>query len=278
MVRSRRPRLVPAALLALLLPCACSLVTSLDGLSGGETSSPDAAPRADAMGDVLDASAADGEAAADAAGPFCSSLTTAPAFCADFDGFDPAAGWTATPPKGATIEPSTLVFRSAPRAARSSLGAPGQNRFAFLERSFASSEHVRLSYSIYIDERPTVSEYEVNFLSFGGNGAEYDFYLAVDSSGARYVEQIITDGGGPNVEIPLAQSIPTRTWTRVVLDVTLVGARVVVVTVDGVEAARQPVAYAQAAAPVTARAGITYANASTDRGTIFVDDFVVGLK
>jgi hypothetical protein len=43
-----------------------------------------------------------------------------------------------------------------------------------------------------------------------------------------------------------------------------------------VEAARQPIVYAQPA-PVNARAGITYASPLASAGVVFVDDFLVEL-
>ena len=285
MVQSRRPlartaasRFRLAGLVALFLPCACSLLTSLDGLSGGATGALDAGSPADAPSDVRETSTNDGQAGADAAAPFCSSLTTSPAFCADFDGIDPIAGWTRTLAQGsgAVLEPSTAASRSTPRAVRSSVGLGGE-RYAFVERNLATADHVRLSYSIYVELRPTSDDYEVNILSFRGAGLSYDFYLAIDGTAATYAQQFnAPDGGGGVTVVPLTQVIPTKTWTRVVVDITLTGAREMVVTIDGVEAGRSPIAYAQPGA-VVARAGITYASPTAGSGVVFIDDFLVEL-
>ena len=273
-------RLWPAGLLALFVPCACSLVTSLDGLSGAATDAPDAALPSEASVVGPDTSTADVDAGSgfDAAAPFCSSLTNNPAFCADFDGIDPVAGWSTklTMGTGSVVEPSTAASNSAPRALRSSVGVGG-DRYAFLERSLASADHVRLSYSLYVDLRSTTDDYAVNLLSFEGVKTSYDFYLTIEGVGASYGQQIDTpDGGASNTTGSLTQPIPTKKWTRVVLDVTLTGAREMVITIDGVEAARQPVVYAQPG-PVKARAGITYAGPATSPGVVFIDDFLVEL-
>jgi hypothetical protein len=276
--RAAASRLRLIGFFALLLPCACSLITSLDGLAGGASDALDGASPSEASSEAGDASSAEAEAPFDAAAPFCSALTNSPAFCADFDGTDPVAGWSRTlfSGNGAVVEPSTAAFHSAPRALRSSVGLGGE-RFAFVERNLATADHVRLSYSIYVDLRPSSDDYEVNILSFTGPGTSYDFYLAIDHTGAAYAQQISTaDGGGGVTLVPLTQEIPTKTWRRVVLDVTLTGAREMVVTIDGVEAARSPIAYAQPGA-VVARAGITYASTITGPGVLFIDDFLVEL-
>ena len=276
--RSLGARLRFAALGALLVPCACSLLTSVDGLSGGTSAIP--------VAPVGDADVAEGSTPADAGGdagdggatPFCATLTSKPALCADFDGDDPLSGWigtTSTGP-GSLFEASAMAFKSAPRAGRARLGPAGVFREASVLRSLGDTNHLRLSYALYIDERPTVSEYEVNLLRFrDGNGLSSDFYLSVAAGGAKYVEQVFgSDGGGGSVPIPLTQPIPTRKWTQIVLEVTLVGTKSVVVTVDGVEAARQAI-WASIPGQVDARAGITYANTGIDRGAIYVDNFVV---
>ena len=285
MVRSHTPQARTAAsrfrlagLIALFFPCACSLLTSLDGLSGGAADAPDAGSPADAPSDARETSTFRGEAGADAAAPFCASLTEGSAFCADFDDVDPIVGWTRTLAQGsgAVLEPSTAAFRSTPRAVRSSVGVGGE-RYAFLERKLATADHVRLSYSIYVELRPTSDDYEVNILSFSGAGLSYDFYLAIGGTGATYAQQFnAPDGGGGVTLVPLTRVIPTKTWTRVVLDITLTGAREMVVTIDGVEAARSPIVYAQPGA-VVARAGITYASTVTGAGVLFIDDFLVEL-
>ncbi len=87
-----------ASAIAITVACgACTLVTSLDGLSGGTTGPVDGGgardagtPPVDAIAPpfdagTLDASEAGPDASSDAGPPYCASLAPQPVFCDDFD-------------------------------------------------------------------------------------------------------------------------------------------------------------------------------------------------
>lgn len=274
-------------LLALLPLCACSLFTPLSGYSGDadeENSSPDggtggvgedaAAGRSDGDGSTGDG-AHDASTDVDSSSPadFCAAFP-AGTFCKTFDGEATLAGWTIERAgAGSSVGPTTSSFRSSPRAIRSALGPQGPTRSAALVTELpGSATHARLTYSIYVEARPAVGDIEINILRFLKPGVTYDFYLSVDASGARYVEQRVIDSNVEFNPLPLSRAIPTGAWTDVSLEVRLSSPTSARVTIDGVEALdKQGLTYAQPGSP-RVTAGITYAAGQVDQGAIIIDN------
>ena len=252
---------------------ACSLFTSLSGYSGSDDVSPgtaDGAVPADApSSDAPNASDAGDSGDGSPSGPFCISLLQAPAVCEDFDSVQPLAAWNVREVgTGSTVTTTTSTFRSAPRAMRAEIGPPPATRRAFLERSLpALANHVRYAYSLYIDERPTNGQLEVNIVRITANAGLMDFFLSVSAGGVQYVQQF----GDQTTLVPLSRPVPLKTWARIELDVLLTGAKTLTVRVDGVEAARTTAVYADPGTP-NVQVGITYTAPEPERGVILLDD------
>lgn len=251
---------------------ACSLLTDLGGLSSGATDAGDAG--GDVATPVDAAVSADADGAAEAGGRFCATLSPAPVLCEDFDGDDPVSSWTVDT-KGAqsVVRVSTANVRSSPRALESIVAAELPNyRAGAWRRSIAGVvNHARLSYSLFVAE-PPVGSYELALLRFTAlDTNRSEFYLSLRESGAIFGEQSTSPSLGR--ELALSLAVPIRRWTRVVIDLVLTAPTSMVVTIDGVEALRQP---SMSAAPGVASvaAGITYANAPTSSGHVFFDDLV----
>ena len=252
---------------------ACSLFTSLSGFSGSDDVSPgpgDGAVQADAPPSGAPA-AGDARASGDgsASGPFCISLLQAPAICEDFDSVQPLEAWNVREVgTGSTVTTTTSTFRSAPRAMRAEIGPPSETRRAHIDRSLPTvANHVRYAYSLYIDERPTTGQLEVNIVRFasGGTGLR-DFFLAVTGSGVHYVQQ-----HGDQTVVPLSRPVPLKTWVRIELEVLLTGTKTLTVRVEGVEAARTTAVYADPGTP-NVQVGITYTAPEPEAGAVLVDD------
>jgi hypothetical protein len=103
------------------------LGSATDGTAGGDAASSEASADASASTDAtpadggsLDATTDATDAAPDGPITFCTTVTPAPTFCADFDDpadASPSAGWTTTHvDAGSSLASSTTVYTSAPRS------------------------------------------------------------------------------------------------------------------------------------------------------------------
>ncbi len=276
------------SLLCVVCVSGCSLTTSLGGFSNGdddpkgdaalnaETGIDGAANDAPASdGGANDGAASDGAASDGSAGPFCASLTNKPTYCVDFDdGLLPPAGWSKNL-NGATLD-LTPTSKSAPNGLRSAFAPGTQIRSAYIAiEPEGTIGHMRLGYSLYVEERPDTGEFEVNIFRLYKDGLLFDYYLEISKTGAQYIEQKITVNpmnvvGSP---VPLSKPIPTGKWTRVSLEVKYTQPAEIIVTIDGAEAARKTPAYGEPA-PAQLNVGITYANAGCDKGKVVLDDVV----
>jgi len=264
-----RTFLVSAVVGGCVAASACSLFTSLEGYGSGEISQEpaDAAAGADAVASETSVSDSGDDGGGDTS-PFCASLMPRPTICEDFDSEPPLDGWNVSEiGTGSNVATTTGTFRSAPAALRAEIGSSPETRRAYIDRSLGTVvSHARLGYSLYIDERPTSGELEVNVLRFNSAQGAGDFFLSVTPADVSYVQQ-----RGDRTTIPLSRSIPLKTWVRIELEVVLTGAKTVTVRVDGIEAAKEPAIYAIPATPRVA-AGITYTGSSPDAGVVLVDD------
>jgi hypothetical protein len=121
---------------------ACTLLTNLDGLTGGGGGSPEASTpedgSADANGDVTpredggpeDATGATEDAGADGSTPpFCASQSPAPTFCDDFDEYPDdaaalAAPWDQVTGLGGSVRRAGTIFTSSPYAMLATADSP----------------------------------------------------------------------------------------------------------------------------------------------------------
>lgn len=264
----RAHRITPAVLVAGSLMAGCSLLTSLDGFSGGGDA-PGLLPDG---GDAATEGAASPDAAADGGAPGCPLLGT----CLDFDGVDPLSGWEVVADPGAATEVSGDRFVSAPKALRTSAGTKSAPRVAFVSRNLAATvAHARLSYALYIEKAPAAGEIELCILRFTGGGQRSEFYVGVAKAETNAVEQVVPgSGGGIDSEYHVVPSnLTAGEWHRVVLEVTLTGARRLVLSIDGAVAVSEPLRWAVPGV-VSLHAGITYASEATSDATVWIDDLV----
>jgi hypothetical protein len=118
-----------------VLACsACSILTSLDGLSAGGVADVREAssPTDGASADVVDASTAPTDAGVDAtadadSGPFCASLSPPPTFCVDFDSKPIAFDWSSMTGNNGSFTLDDAVFVSPGNSAKATL--PGVSCF-----------------------------------------------------------------------------------------------------------------------------------------------------
>lgn len=268
---------------ALIASCVagCTLLVSLDGLSESGGAGPDAAGP--------DTTGTDGTAG-DAGLPHDAALDSAPdafgcpgsgaAVCEDFDVGDPLSRWSPIVTSNAALTLATDLFRSAPRALRSSVSSGSDGRFAYLGRELAESGTVssaRMSYSLYVEQRPTTGELEVGLLRFTGkDGLRSEFYVAVGKDASFLVEQTIPDGGPlDNKYEPIGDAITAGKWQRVDIDVSIAGTKRMSIRVDGIEILQRSLVWA-APGLASAFVGITYAGTNVT-GALLVDDVVVEL-
>jgi len=245
------------------------------GVDGGTPGSGNDATTGDgAIDPAKDSGGTDGFAGNDGGGPFCSAFATA-AFCTDFDDTGPTAGWAKQTTNGATVEISSMKYLSTPNAVRAQSGSnTAVNRIAFFSRPAANIDvsHARLSYALYVEQRPMFQEIEINGLVFDGANGPSEFYLAVDESGANIVEQYSANGGATtSTYFPIGNAIPTGQWLRVSIEVVLTGTRTLVMHVDGKEVANKPLTMTGPGVPIV-RAGLTWANKDASPAVVLIDD------
>jgi hypothetical protein len=270
---------------------ACSLFTDLDNL-GGDPPTNDGG-EGDGGGGSVDSStsgpadAGDGGNAVEEAGDgrrFCTTLTTQPLLCEDFE--DPTTvGWTTrlfeTASKlevrnedgGGTTEANRRALYSAPT------GSIDTVRFAFLERGFLQpNTKARLSYSLSIIEAPPVGGYEVNILRFRAqNGTTSDLYISVDIAGGAagltlYEQAFYSDGGGGGRLVVPRVPVNLNTWHRLSIEVDLTNAKLKFIlngtTVDfDLKLVNTP-------GSPTVTAGITYVGKGSNTGKVLIDNLV----
>jgi hypothetical protein len=184
--------------------------------------------------------------------------------------------WSLEVLPGGALELASDQVASPPRAVRSSVvPIAADYRFAALKRPLAGVvSHARLSYALYIEERPASSEYELNNLRFTQGSTLSEFFVAIRSSNAFIVEQNnAVDGGYASVYTDLGAALLAGQWRNVSIEVDLSASRTIAVTIDGAEIARRPLLYNSPGVPTLA-AGITYAGKGAERGKILVDNLV----
>lgn len=205
-------------------------------------------------------------------GTFCSALSNA-AFCTDFDQ-GALVGWGKSVTNGASVDLTSMGALSSPNALRASSGTnTSTNRIAYYSRKIGNVDvaHARLSYALFIEQRPTFGEIEINGLVFEAPDAS-EFYLAVDDKGANIVEQLTKTGSNASSTYhSIGSAIPTGKWMRVTLEVTLTGTRVLVLKVDGTEVMNTPLTMTGPGIP-TLRGGLTWAGMDSSTASFLVDD------
>jgi hypothetical protein len=153
----RRRLVIAAFLAAIALAFGCSLVTSLDGLSGAPPAGAEGGgPEAEA---AIDGSSDDGSSddalPAKEAGRFCERLTTAAAFCSDFDVPPYTFGWDnqVLVRAEAGLDDAAVVSAPFALAVRSMAGDGAAPSVATLDRAHMppAAAELHLAFDLYVD-------------------------------------------------------------------------------------------------------------------------------
>ena len=253
---------------------ACT-VGALDGFSGGPDL-PDIGGFADVSvtdsGGTDSAEASPADAVVDGGG--CPPTAVV---CETFDEANPLMAWTEITNGTATLAVRNDRSTSAPMSLRASLdGDAGPQRAAYVSRTLTGGDvtHARLSYSIYIEERPVTGEAEISLLRFVAADDEYsDFYVAIDATSAHFTEQHKGVDGGykAGAAAALGTALPATKWLRVSIELQLSGATFMAISVDGSELARKSLQLNGPGVPRVA-AGITYGSNDTAQTIVWFDD------
>ncbi|MFO0740218.1 MAG: hypothetical protein U0270_30240 [Labilithrix sp.] len=256
----------------------CSLVTSLDDLSGGPLTA-DGGPTSSVAGEggvdaAADAPASSTSDAADA-GPltFCAAHpTTTASVCEDFD--REGSTWaTEVAGEGSVVTLSSAVARSTPRSLSGEITGKGSVRAAYWRNGPIGSElvhHARLSYSLYVDRAPTAGAIEINMWRFRAGDTASDLYAHLSPDGFALYEQFVMATADTRLLLAPIE-VPLQRWIEVSIEVDF-DAKQVTFIVDG-NARNAPLTVIRAGIPELL-AGLTFAGASTTAAKIFVDDYL----
>jgi hypothetical protein len=213
---------------------ACSLVTSVDGLTGGSA--------ADASLDSLVGDAAQPDSSADAppvvdggtdatdadAGPWCARHPSQ--FCVDFDQPNTITGrWDSihfpfNDAGAATIALDGVTFVSGPSSAIVKLPKDNANncRFAGLEHLVpGSAKEVRLGYDIRLTD---ATAHQGTLLDFSYPGWDCNYFIAQSNTGSTYLYEQSYDGNvGERMGATHTFKTPlvVAAWSRVEVDIVL---------------------------------------------------------
>jgi hypothetical protein len=286
-----------ATLTCVGLLAACSLTTSLDGLTGGATGGADdggadqTAVTADGAVDGVATSEGGNETGAlpDSAPPvpFCDSLPFKPTFCDDFERTDPKGAWENVGRSGGgsvALGPSTRTPTGRELVATIPIFAAGNVSVANLTRTLVDAQQVTLSYSMRIDAAPTQGQQQVMLLSVtpsDGTGDFFHTYLFVSAGGVSLVEQTFPAGAaatGTFVQSSLTEPILFGAWQRVRMTLKLSAPTHVSLAIDGKAAfdGAPDALYRPGTAGVSA--GIHYSDTPSGPLSVHVDDLYVDLK
>lgn len=191
---------------AFVLGCsltACSLVTSLDGLSTSTTSAADAgvdAPRESAPPSDADLPREGG----DAGGPFCTGQTPKPFLCADFDDLELPQPFTRNVLDGkGTLVLDGTKFVSAPRSMLSTIGS-GVTSGAAVAVVLPTSTELTIDLDIAIEASGTVG-YDILTLHAPGN---YEIGLEANGNAISFEdERPLADGGSDVIKMRTGEEI-----------------------------------------------------------------------
>jgi hypothetical protein len=212
---------------------ACSLLTNLDGLSGGPDG-PDGAPDgslADA-GTVHDdavAPQADGGRDGESDGPFCAALGDSATYCEDFDEVPFGAKYERFVDDGGALALDPASAASPPNALRSSMAAaaaPPKCRYAFYKRALGTTfgASARFEYDVRIghvlDQGGFPSLLSTNSVDVSApdGGTSCSYYLTLAPEGAVLVIEPVLDLT-PSQQIPVTTTLTVGKWMRVGIEV-----------------------------------------------------------
>jgi hypothetical protein len=258
------------------LVAGCSLVTSLDGYSGGGgvVAATDGGSDA-AVADGGSADAARPDAAPDAAPPttYCASLDPKPRFCADFTDGKVVAVGTSTDfdtirTNGAAAQPTldTLVHVSPPASARFDVLAGTRS---YLTRTFAGESPASLYYAMSMRVRASSVSTDLMEIRAGADEAAVYVTRAADGS-LTLTESYADDAGSHTPSWALAAPMLADTWVRMEWRIDTNTGRMTI-ALDGTQVLDAVLD------PVNAGPGLTLVGGCTDANgvaSVWIDDVV----
>lgn len=207
---------------------------------------------------------------------FCVSLSPAPKFCDDFDDGLLSNGWdqlTIVPGSDGAIDGTSV--RSKPGAFLVETRAAGDNDVAHvhLRKSVVGRPaRAMLTFSVRMaDTAPAIGAVAIATLDMATNHL-FTLYLR-DDDAVRPGPALVEIAGGARSRLALPRVPAADTWTRVTLDVDLLGGRARV-TYDGALVAEGAIASVPGAVDPTARVGV-YAFGPLPAQTARFDDVVL---
>jgi hypothetical protein len=273
-----------------LLGAACTLVTSLDGLSGGATdaATPEASVDAgvDTGGGTPDAAADAPETGRDAtvdAGTFCARQSPAPTFCKDFDDGPVDFDWSSIVRTHGEVALDTAFATSAPFAARFTRTADGCQGTSLdkVLPGLVNEAHLRFQLRLGTADGGVPSGSFLGGFNLASATApactmllELDVMAGISFGLAAQADY--PDGGGLRDYVAASRYPVPGAWTLVELDaVPDAGAWSIAMRLDGVQVMKKT--FATCPAPSTMSFGLGLSCAGVGEEARY-DDVVVDVK
>lgn len=250
------------------------------GFAGG-CSTSSCAETATCVGSDL--SAEEREASAPSTTAVCDSVDPESAFCWDLSERSPDPGPHSFETRieedrlsENSTELTTVRFVSAPRSARLVVMRNGERKLSVTSTS-VDWNHVRFSFSVFIDEAPADSLWPVARFGFASNGLfDHHFELSTSAQQASFTETWVSLNANLKDEHPLSRPIQQGTWVRVSVELALGSPASFRVLFDGLEVAGGMPGSAGPSAPTGVHASVGITVDSTPLPfVVFFDDILV---
>jgi hypothetical protein len=284
-----RPALVVSVALAACVGC-----FNFGSVSGGTA---DGGPDS---GNVPEGGGGEGGGGVDGGGSFCASLSPTPTFCDDFDEATSPTGWDQIIQNNGAVTVDSLLAFSKPGSmlAETSAAVGGQQTEADVLKQFASlqGKAIQISASfemnvqtwdpsssgqilafeiIFKNSSSTFNQIVLNLNSLGASGVSAQ--IAENAQGA--------DGGEAGYNsYPLSTHPPTKTWTKVEVDLviaspTSAASNVITVKLDGAtQLSQQALQVPLQGGSPWVHMGIGYVATPAGAWAVRFDDLVVDIK
>ncbi len=249
---------------------ACSLVTSLNGFSSGESAhvgdGGDASPPGPDVAEGRD----DGSTSTLS---WCATHAPDAGFCEDFDerGIDL---FDRKVTDNGEVRVDTTVSRSAPASLRASAGPGRAEVAAFVAKAGAPNPtRARVAFDLRIDTAHPSSSAELVHLELGGDSRWYDVGLGVTEGGqAVYAYEFSANPSIYN-EHMMSKAIPLATWVRMTMTADLAAKTVTIEREDDPAAPTAPIVV-PFTGPLQLELGIAYARTGQSGWSVLMDNVV----
>lgn len=242
----------------------CSLLTPLDGLTGGAAADDAGGAEAAAESgivDPLDSSRPSTDAVADAGtGEGGASPCAGAILCDDFERDDVAGSvWaSAYPSNGGTLRIASTVFTSPTRSLAAFVPAAGDPHAQLNSVAYPDVAHVRVAFSMMSpapDRQMSLLRLQ---LTAGNLSPVLDLFMQQTSMVAS--EQGLGATSGPYLSYPITTQFKANTWQRWSIEIDARGtAAIGIVAIDGVEVVHKTLTNTYRAGSLTMIVGMFYA-------------------